>query len=204
MDQQPVACRHLLGFSRLFIITLSPNVPLSLHSPRLRLPAVALAFTARSQQLSSLPARGTGDRLRGKWEITLNGCSGYLFSTQVTMAIYQVRGSGRKEPITRGVSRGAVGEEEDLDPALDREKPEISGNVWERPKENIRRPSTIPVCPKVFPTTPSACGGSLKGRGVMCDSATQRAPTGTGSGTWMLPLLSSSTEATPPISEHSF
>lgn len=59
-----------------------------------------------------------------------------------------MRGSGRKEPITCGVSRGAVGEEEDLDPALDREKPEISRNVWERPKKNFRRPSTIPVCPE--------------------------------------------------------
>lgn len=39
----------------------------------------------------------------------------------------------------------AVGEEEDLDWKLDGAKPEISGNGWERPKKNFRRPSAIPV-----------------------------------------------------------
>lgn len=54
---------------------------------------------------------------------------------------------------TRGEPAGAqlpalprpVGEEEDL------EKPEISGNGWERPKKNFRRPRLVLSCPKAFP-----------------------------------------------------
>lgn len=56
--------------------------------------------------------------------------------------------SGRKETITRGVKTAGparpVGEEEDLDPTVDGEKPEISGNGWKWPKKNFHHPRPVP------------------------------------------------------------
>lgn len=52
-----------------------PNFPLPLNTSGFRLPAVALAFTAARQQLSSLAARATGGRPTAEREIELNGGS---------------------------------------------------------------------------------------------------------------------------------
>lgn len=86
---------------------------------------------------------------------------------------YYMRGERGPGDATASPAR-SVGEEEDLDPKLDGEKPEISGNGWEWPKKNFRRPLHHPhpvlSCPKVFPIMVSVCkkvhfsggGGSLK------------------------------------------